>query len=58
VMPDPFTNTNAELIIALAARYKVPAIFNEPFHGGLGGLISYGIIPSGSRIHRPRPQGR
>ena len=42
VMPDPFTNTNAELIIALAARYKVPAIFNEPFHGGLGGLISYG----------------
>jgi putative tryptophan/tyrosine transport system substrate-binding protein len=42
VMPDPFTNTNAELIIALAARYKVPAIFNEPLHGGLGGLISYG----------------
>jgi putative ABC transport system substrate-binding protein len=25
VMPDPFTNTNAELIIALAARYRVPS---------------------------------
>jgi putative tryptophan/tyrosine transport system substrate-binding protein len=42
VMPDAFTNTNAELIIALAARYRVPAIFNEPSHAGLGGLIGYG----------------
>jgi putative tryptophan/tyrosine transport system substrate-binding protein len=43
VMPDAFTNTNTELIIALAARYKVPAIFYEPSHAGLGGLIAYGI---------------
>jgi putative tryptophan/tyrosine transport system substrate-binding protein len=42
VMPDPFTNTNAELIIALAARYRVPAIFNQPSHAELGGLIAYG----------------
>ena len=35
VMPDAFTNTNTELIIALAARYRVPAIFNR-------GLIAYG----------------
>jgi ABC-type uncharacterized transport system substrate-binding protein len=42
VMPDPFTNTNTEMIIALAARHGVPAIFNEPFHAGLGGLIAYG----------------
>ena len=42
VMPDPFTNTNTEMIVALAARYKVPTIFNEPFHAGLGGLIAYG----------------
>jgi putative tryptophan/tyrosine transport system substrate-binding protein len=42
VMPDAFTNTNTELIIALAARYRVPAIFNQPSHAGLGGLIAYG----------------
>jgi putative ABC transport system substrate-binding protein len=42
VMPDPFTNTNAEMIVALAARHSVPAIYNEPFHVGLGGLIAYG----------------
>ncbi len=42
VMPDPFTNTNAELIIASAARYRVPTIFNEPLYAGSGGLISYG----------------
>jgi putative ABC transport system substrate-binding protein len=42
VMPDPFTNTNADLIIALAARYRVPAIYNEPRHAESGGLITYG----------------
>jgi putative ABC transport system substrate-binding protein len=42
VMPDAFTNTNTELIIAPAARYRVPAIFNQPSHAGLGGLIAYG----------------
>jgi len=41
-MPDPFTNANAELIIALAARYRVPTIFNDPRHAELGGLIAYG----------------
>jgi len=42
VMADPFTSTNAELIIALAARYRVPTIFNDPRHAELGGLIAYG----------------
>jgi putative ABC transport system substrate-binding protein len=42
VMPDPFTNANAEMIVALAARHRVPAIYNDPFHVGLGGLIAYG----------------
>jgi putative tryptophan/tyrosine transport system substrate-binding protein len=42
VMPDPFTNTNTELIIALAARYRVPTISYDPFYAGLGGLIAYG----------------
>jgi putative tryptophan/tyrosine transport system substrate-binding protein len=42
VMPDAFTNTNTEPIIALAARYRIPAIYNQPSHTGLGGLIAYG----------------
>jgi ABC-type uncharacterized transport system substrate-binding protein len=31
-----------DLIIALAARYKLPAIYYEPFFAAAGGLISYG----------------
>ena len=42
VMPDPFNNTNTDLIIALAARYGIPTIFNDPLHAELGGLIAYG----------------
>jgi putative tryptophan/tyrosine transport system substrate-binding protein len=41
-MPDPFTTTNAELIVALAARYRVPTISIDPLYAELGGLISYG----------------
>jgi putative tryptophan/tyrosine transport system substrate-binding protein len=42
VMPDPFNVTNRDLIIALAARYNVPAIYNVPFYAKSGGLIAYG----------------
>jgi len=42
VMPDPFMATSHELIIALAAQYHVPTIYNEPSHAESGGLISYG----------------
>lgn len=42
VTPDPFTSENCDLIIALAARYRVPTIFNEPLYAELGGLIVYG----------------
>jgi putative ABC transport system substrate-binding protein len=42
VMPDPLTSANSDLIIALAARYRVPTIFNEPQHAEFGGLIAYG----------------
>ena len=42
VMPDLFNTINRDLIVALAARYRVPAIyFVRPF-ADLGGLISYG----------------
>ena len=43
VMPDAFNVVNRELIIALAARYGVPAIyFNITYFAKSGGLISYG----------------
>jgi putative ABC transport system substrate-binding protein len=42
VMPDTFTVANHELIVALAARYRVPTIYNERSYVESGGLISYG----------------
>jgi putative tryptophan/tyrosine transport system substrate-binding protein len=42
VMPDTFNTTNRNLIIALAARYNVPAIYNNHYFAESGGLISYG----------------
>jgi putative ABC transport system substrate-binding protein len=42
VMPDVSNDVNRELIIALAARYGVPAIYHNRFFSELGGLISYG----------------
>jgi putative ABC transport system substrate-binding protein len=41
VMPDAFNATNRELIILLAARYRVPAIYGNNFAKS-GGLIFYG----------------
>jgi putative tryptophan/tyrosine transport system substrate-binding protein len=42
VMPDAFTGANRDLIIALAARYSVPAIYYNRFFSESGGLIAYG----------------
>jgi putative ABC transport system substrate-binding protein len=42
VMPDVFDTKNRDLIIALAARYSIPAIyFNPAFFVQSGGLIGY-----------------
>jgi putative tryptophan/tyrosine transport system substrate-binding protein len=42
VMPDTFNTVNRELIIALAARYGVPAIYYDRVCAESGGLITYG----------------
>jgi putative tryptophan/tyrosine transport system substrate-binding protein len=42
VMPDVFNDTNRDLIIALAARSGVPAIYPRPAFAESGGLIAYG----------------
>ena len=41
VMPDAFTLAHRELIVALTARHRLPAIY--PFRAFTGGLLSYGI---------------
>ena len=63
VLPDQFNTTNRDLIIALAARYGVPAIYYNRFFPKSGGLIAYGIdfaeiVPLGGWVHRPHSQGR
>jgi ABC-type uncharacterized transport system substrate-binding protein len=44
VMPDASNEPIRELIIALAARYGVPAIYYNRFFSEPGGLISYGEL--------------
>src|SRR5262245_38679161 len=42
VMPDVFNDGNRELIIALAARHRIPAIYGWREAAAAGGLMSYG----------------
>jgi putative ABC transport system substrate-binding protein len=42
VSPDAFTTSNRELIISLAARYRLPAIYHYRYFAVDGGLLSYG----------------
>jgi putative tryptophan/tyrosine transport system substrate-binding protein len=43
VMPDVFSEVHRDLIIALAARYRIPAIyFNAAYFADSGALITYG----------------
>jgi putative tryptophan/tyrosine transport system substrate-binding protein len=43
VTPSPLTATRRDVIIATAARLKLPAIYSFRFYAASGGLISYGI---------------
>jgi ABC-type uncharacterized transport system substrate-binding protein len=43
VAPNTVTIPNRDLIIALAARYRLPAVYPYRFFARSGGLISYGI---------------
>jgi putative ABC transport system substrate-binding protein len=36
------TVVRRDLIIALAIRYRLPAVYNDPYYAAAGGLISYG----------------
>jgi putative ABC transport system substrate-binding protein len=42
VTASPFTAVHRKLIIALAARHRLPAVYGQPYYAISGGLISYG----------------
>ena len=42
VLPDLFTATNRESIVALAAQYRLPAVYPFRYFAASGGLMSYG----------------
>ena len=44
VMPDSFNTNNRELIVALAARYGVPASYAQDIFAQAGGLIAYSSV--------------
>ena len=43
VMPDPSTFLHRDTIVALAAQYRLPAVYPYRYFTKLGGLMSYGI---------------
>jgi putative ABC transport system substrate-binding protein len=43
VLPNPVTEGNRKLIIAMAAQHRLPAVYAFPFFARDGGLISYGV---------------
>jgi putative ABC transport system substrate-binding protein len=48
IMPDSFTMSHREMIVALALRHRVPAIYPYRVFAASGGLMSYGMDRSGS----------
>jgi putative ABC transport system substrate-binding protein len=43
VLPDVFTSTNLDPIIASASQPQLPGVYPFPFFARAGGLMSYGI---------------
>jgi putative ABC transport system substrate-binding protein len=42
VSTDPFFNSDRERIVSLAARHRIPAIYDRREYAVIGGLVSYG----------------
>jgi putative ABC transport system substrate-binding protein len=43
IMPDAFNTVHRQLIILLAARHSLPAIYPYRYQAVEGGLLSYGV---------------
>jgi putative ABC transport system substrate-binding protein len=46
VLPDTFTLVQRDLIIGLAAKQRLPAVYSFRLFAAAGGLLSYGINPT------------
>ncbi len=46
VLPESTTTFNSDLIITLAARNRLPAVYSFKYMVRAGGLMSYGIVPA------------
>jgi putative ABC transport system substrate-binding protein len=44
VLPDNTISINRDLIVGLAARYRLPAVYSQRIFVDAGGLMSYGIV--------------
>ncbi len=44
VLPDAFAINHRNLIVALAASHRLPAVYPYRFFANIGGLLSYGIV--------------
>jgi putative tryptophan/tyrosine transport system substrate-binding protein len=44
VLPENTTSVNSNLIVTLAARYRLPAVYTFKYMVRAGGLMSYGIV--------------
>jgi len=42
-LPDTFTRLHRDAIVALAGRYRLPAVYPFRYFAASGGLMSYGI---------------
>jgi putative ABC transport system substrate-binding protein len=51
VLPDPMTVINRDLVIALADRHRLPAVYPARYFVTAGGLMSYGT----DRVEQMRP---
>src|SRR5215510_6056122 len=43
IMPDNFTSVHRQLIISLAAQFRIPTIYPYRYFADEGGLLSYGV---------------
>ena len=43
MLPEPFTTSHFQLIAALAAQHRLPAVYPYRFFAVGGGLLSYGV---------------
>ena len=43
VTASPLATVHRELIVMLAARHELPAVYSNPLHAMSGGLVSYGL---------------